>query len=313
MTLLARTGLAAAGFCLALAPAPSAQSLRAAGPPVRLVAEGAAPRWSPDGGRIAFTGPRYAGLWVAQADGSAARQLADWSAAGFGFSWSPDGGALLARPARLDGRDRLNAVAVVDAATGEADLLTDWRAAMPTLPQWTSARTVVLGDGDAPAEALAVERPASVEAGRGVERAAVVAGEDGLVVVEAGRAPRVVAQGRVLNPALSPDGASVAFEEMGGGLVVVRLDGSGRVDLGPGSRPSWSPDGRWVAAQVTTDDGEAFTSAEIVAVRADGSARVQLTSTPGRLETTPAWSPDGRRIAYADLADGALYALPVSE
>ena len=313
MTPFVRTGLAAVGLCVALAPALSAQSLRAAGPPVRLVAEGTAPRWSPDGDRIAFTSPRYVGLWIARADGSGVRQIADWPAAGFGFSWSPDGGAILARPARLDGRDRLNAVAVVDVATGDATVLTDWRPDMPTLPQWTSARTVVLDAGDAPAEALAVERLATVDAARTAPRAAVATREDGLVVVEAGRAPRVVASGRLLNPALSPDGAFVAFEEMGGGLAVVRTDGSGRVDLGPGSRPAWSPDGRWVVFQLTTDDGEAFTSAEIVAVRADGSARVQLTNTPERLEMNPAWSPDGRRIAYDDLSDGALYSLPVSE
>ena len=108
----------------------------------------------------------------------------------------------------------------------------------------------------------------------------------------------------------SPDGGRVAFEVVGGNLFVVSLDGSGLVDLGPGHRPTWSPDGQWVAFVVTEDDGEAFTAADLWAARADGSGRTRITQTPDRLEMNPAWSPDGGRIAYDDVADGALYVLP---
>jgi len=100
---------------------------------------------------------------------------------------------------------------------------------------------------------------------------------------------------------------------LGGPLVVMDADGSNRVDLGRGSRPTWSPDGRWLAFMVTEDDGHAFTAADLVAVRADGSARVALTATPDRLEMNPSWSPDGRALAYDDAVDGALYLLPLAE
>ena len=309
-----RFALAALGvsFAVALAPAASAQTLRAAGPPVRVVADGAAamaPRWSPDGARLAFTRAHYVGLWVAGADGSDVRPLVDWPAAGFGFSWSPDGTRLLARAARYDGPSREDAVGVVDATTGEATLLTPWRPSLPTLPQWTTDRRVVLDARDG-VETLDL---AGGDASSLAVRPAVAVRPDGLVVLGDDRAPRVIVTGAVLNPVLSSDGTRVAFETMGAGVAVVRVDGSGRVELGEGHRPAWSPDGRWVVLMTTEDDGERITAADLFAARADGSGRVRLTDTPDRLEMNPAWSPDGTRIAYDDLSDGALYVLPVTE
>jgi Tol biopolymer transport system component len=64
---------------------------------------------------------------------------------------------------------------------------------------------------------------------------------------------------------------------------------------------------------VTEDDGYAVTASDLVAVRADGSARVALTQTPDRIEMNPSWRPDGRAIAFDDLTDGALYLLPVRD
>jgi Tol biopolymer transport system component len=64
---------------------------------------------------------------------------------------------------------------------------------------------------------------------------------------------------------------------------------------------------------VTEDDGERYLSSELVAVRSDGSARVQLTDTPDRQEMNPSWSPDGTRLAFDDILDGVVYVLPIAE
>ena len=296
-----------------LAPAfAGAQTLRPDGPPVRLVADDApalAPAWSPDGALIAFTRPGYVGLWTATADGGDVRQVTDAAAAGFGFSWAPDGGALLARPTRYDGPRRENAV-VVYALDGEARALTDWRARMPALPRWAGPAAVALPGGDG-VEVLAVGGAARAEASGTVAWAA----DGALAVAEpAGGSVRrldLFDGAALLNVTLAPDGERVAFEVMGGNLFTARLDGTDLVDLGPGHRPTWSPDGRWVAFMTTEDDGETFTAADLWAARADGSARVALTQTPDRLEMNPSWSPDGGRIAFDE--GGALYVLPVAE
>jgi dipeptidyl aminopeptidase/acylaminoacyl peptidase len=62
--------------------------------------------------------------------------------------------------------------------------------------------------------------------------------------------------------------------------------------------PQRSPDGQWVAYQVTTVDAdEDKRNTDIWMVRWDGREQIQLTSSPDS-ETSPRWSPDGRYLAF---------------
>ena len=301
--------------CL-FAASPASAQLRADGPPVRLLADGAAavqPVWSPDGTQIAFTRDSYVGLWTVGTDGENVRQLTDEPAAGFGFAWSPDGRAIAARVARLDGVRRTDAIKQFELAGGEETLI-DYAASTPSVPLWLDAyRVGVVREG-----ALDVRITAEAPRLAALTGEAVVgAGPDGLRIadLESGdlRVVNPLGEGALLNAVVSPDGQRVAFEAMGGGLHVMDRDGSNRVELGTGHRPAWSPDGRWVVFMTAEDDGHTYTAADLVAARADGSARVALTTTPDRLEMNPSWSPDGRTIAFDDATDGALYLLPVTE
>lgn len=313
--------LGALAFALLLSvPAAAQDALRPAGEPTLLIGSEADafahPRWSPDGRRLALTRPGYAGLWTVTPDGQDLRQITDEHAAGFGFAWSPDGQALLARVAQVEDGRRTHTVKVFDLTTGEAEALTEYRRRMPALPVWSAEGTAVLLPTDGTAEVLArVDtaeplRPAAPDAaafavaGERLEAIRLSAGETRVTPLLEGR--------RVLNAVASPDGSRVAFEVMGGNLHVANADGSELTDLGPGHRPAWSPDGEWVAFMRTEDDGEAFTAADLFAARADGSTVVRLTDTADRLEMNPSWSPDSGRIAFDDLTDGAVYLLPVA-
>jgi Tol biopolymer transport system component len=55
----------------------------------RLLTEGMAPQWSPDGRRLAFL--KSGQLWVIDADGGEARQLTDRELGAGQAAWSPDG------------------------------------------------------------------------------------------------------------------------------------------------------------------------------------------------------------------------------
>ena len=54
--------------------------------------------WAADGNAFAFSAEKYNGIWISDAGGDSIRKLTSDRSAGFGFSWSPGGRTLLARP-----------------------------------------------------------------------------------------------------------------------------------------------------------------------------------------------------------------------
>lgn len=112
-------------------------------------------------------------------------------------------------------------------------------------------------------------------------------------------------------PALSPDGRSVAFTSnrdghyntyvgllRGGGLVQITHDAAMK------SRPMWSPDGSTLAYAQLNESG----TMDVWEVAALGGLprKVMLNG------TDPAWTPDGRSLIYANYADGQIWICGVS-
>ncbi|MDX3693962.1 amidohydrolase family protein [Streptomyces europaeiscabiei] len=129
--------------------------------------------------------------------------------------------------------------------------------------------------------------------------------------------------GRVM-PALSPDGQRLACLDMAGRLVVRDLaSGEERVlvaPLGGGGipgRPSWSPDGRYLALCDRNRLGARFREGYNLIRIVDattGADRLHAvaphTSIADRYDSGPVWSPDGRLLAV--IVESALCLLPVT-
>ncbi|WP_210588800.1 amidohydrolase family protein [Streptomyces sp. GESEQ-35] len=133
----------------------------------------------------------------------------------------------------------------------------------------------------------------------------------------------VLAEGGRVFPALSPDGTRLACLDMSGNLVVRDLsDGTERVlaaALGSGGlpgRPSWSPDGRYLALcdrnRLNQRFREGYNLIRVVDTTTRTAALHALaphTSLSDRYDSGPVWSPDGRWMAV--VVESALWLLPV--
>ncbi|WP_249374751.1 amidohydrolase family protein [Streptomyces sp. I05A-00742] len=132
-----------------------------------------------------------------------------------------------------------------------------------------------------------------------------------------------LAGGGRVNPALSPDGKRLACLDLSGNLLVRDLAaGTDRVlaaPMGGGGlpgRPSWSPDGRYVAYcdrnRLNQRFREGYNLIRVVDT-SDGTSRLHAmaphASVADRYDSGPVWSPDGRSMAV--ISESALWLLPV--
>ena len=111
-------------------------------------------------------------------------------------------------------------------------------------------------------------------------------------------------------PSWNANTGFVASDEGFNGIVVSRPDGSDRrlaFEPRPGSkawRPSWSPDGNWLACSVGQTFAKPGTNVAIWKFRPDGSQQVNLTADRVHNDAFPDFSPDGTRIVFRSGRDG---------
>jgi Tol biopolymer transport system component len=238
------------------------------------------PAWSPDGRRIAFasaadpwTSPCRGGLWVMNADGKGAHQIA---AKGRNPDWSPDGSKLAF--------DVSGNIAVADANGANA------RTLVPNGvdPAWSPDGTM-----------LAFERQKTIAVVRADGTAAHV------VALDAGQPDWSPDGTRLVFTKRSTAGRGLAIVDLDGtNLRSLTADYD--------SQPAWSPDGRWIAYVHCWGPHLSchllpFSDATVIAVIApDGTGQRELPKGVDLEETfdrAPSWSPDSGDVAFARLTE----------
>ncbi|MEV0622120.1 amidohydrolase family protein [Nonomuraea sp. NPDC050404] len=266
-------------------------------------AEETSPAWSPDGRLIAVatTTATGAAIDAVDLDGNRRRLATVTSGRTGAPSWSPDGETIVyaAYPGGLTGPLAVGASLLM---AGDRVVSGPDEDVFPFRAAWLSPQEILytadgrlrvrhLGGGD-------------VRDVRFTARVPVTPRRDlpGKVPTQDGRRP---ARG-IVSPALSPDGANVAFCALGD-LWLMRIGGRPRRLTGGGhfvTDPAWSPDGRRLAYTSDRSGGPDLWIRDL-----DTGLDRRLVAR-SHAAVAAAWSPDGARIAFQD-QDGATYVVDV--
>lgn len=258
------------------------------GAPVKLLSTPGglmAPVWSPDGSKIAVTTDNYTGILVANADGTALRQLTREAGTGYNMTWTEDGAAIISRNNIVENGRVFHEIKSFDVKLGTSKVL------MAKSRDAVSPRLKARKGAAADIYSAMLARP--TKAAKEIKALNQFAGKT------------------VINPALSPDGSKIAFQIPGNGMWLINADGSGLRSLGKGSHASWLPDSKTIVYTVVEDNGERFTSSQLKSVDTSNGKTSVITRRADMIPMTPSVSPDGRKVAFENAADAAIYVVNI--
>lgn len=291
----------------------SAKELAVKGEPEALTEPGQyflSPKWSPDGSQIAVSGVKYSGIHLIDFTSGEMTTLTEADGAGYGFSWSPDGRSIAARVSTYEKYFKKSQI-ILYSLDGSQQELTEKQSHLTGVPAWTPSGDQVYLKAGTAFKAFTLEgKPKAVEQtivflnNLGIYKRNLSTGDEALI------SP---ADQRVLHLAISPDASQYVYSTVSEQLWLANMDGSNARNIGRGTSPNWSPDGKWIVGMITEDDGHVFTGADLVVYNVLESAYAKLTDSKNVYEMNPSWSPDGKRIAYSNEVDGRIWVMEVEE
>ncbi|RKX69306.1 hypothetical protein DRP53_08655, partial [candidate division WOR-3 bacterium] len=98
------------------------------------------------------------------------------------------------------------------------------------------------------------------------------------------------------DPIPSPTGRHIAYSKLSGAIEVYEIETGKRYDIGKGSHPSWSPDGKYLIYHVIETDNHQLIGSDLYLSSYDGKEKVRLTETPEIFEMDPDFIDQNRII-----------------
>ncbi|MBA3065915.1 hypothetical protein FP828_05445 [bacterium] len=250
------------------------------------------PEYSPDGSMIAYSGAKYRGIHIYDIKTGKNFKLTDGWGDGYGFSFSSDGENITF----LSREGKLKKIKKVNIKTKKSDEI--YSSAKKTgLPFWHKDDSISF---TIEGELQYRDSRGNFRKGRkGVKGHSIAFFQDSPVILEEDHI-------KINNNRFSVDGRyySIKVSETGGILLMHLIENghiyvlnliNGKItDIGKGYAGNFSPDGKWVIANISEDDGHKIISSELWLLKSDGKKRIQITNTDDRMEMYPAFSPDGK-------------------
>ena len=120
----------------------------------------------------------------------------------------------------------------------------------------------------------------------------------------------------LFNPVLSPQGDKIVFQSSSkNGLFVcdanIQADASSLLHFSQGDFPTWTPDGKYIAAHLEGNDGHVVTKGELITIDVATGTKSILFSSDKYIAFSPTISPDGKKLAFEDLASGIIYIMDI--
>jgi len=269
-------------------------------------------QWSPSASQLLFTSMNHKGIYTYSFSSSTVEQLSNDQSVGFGANWIDDS-SILVRHTKMEGVFNKNAVAIIQ-TDGNMDLKTPYINSMPSVPMLSlSKQTIYYSDR----QELKVTDSGFAKKSSGPDKPGYMAIGNKLYQIGSttSNTPTILSNdnydGDILNLTVSADGNRLAFEVLGGSLFVIDLPTGNKYDLGSYNRPSFSPDGNYLAVMKASDNGYQITESEVFALKFDGSEAIELTNSFSPVAMNPAWSPKGDQIVFDSPDTGAIYLIPI--
>ena len=267
------------------------------------------PVWSPDGKMFTYSKEDLSGLFLADVATLKKTKLTEDLGAGYQYKWSLDNKSIVYRATTSDNTDSKQYVAIVN-IDGKKEIVSNNYDRIQT-PYWnysgTNKEVMLIEPNQKP---LMTKRSAIKSTSTNSNNTQNLNKfpyfkDEKLYMVDTKGNFTLVNDAPSYNVVISPDGKKMAFNEIDN-LVVMNIDGTSKKYLGYGHKPSWLNNTQ-LLYEVTTDDGEKYTSGDIYKININGKEKINITNTKDKIEMNVSCSSDGKKVLYVEHKSGKIY------
>ncbi len=263
------------------------------------------PNWSPNGKKISFAAGGNSGIWVIDADGKNLKNLTNEEWSGWRHTWISN--SVIVFHSRYPyGKNAQSHLKSVNVNSGKIKSLLKNKNLIP--PRLTSKGNIFTKNRELKRNYFIDEEG---KANKAKEEEFVFYLDNDLRLVmfkPEGTESKHISQNENMVDyfEVSPGGSNIVYSSMET-IYIYNIAQGTYSNLGNGSRPSWSPDGKHIVYIIAYEKSNGQESSDIYVMKADGSEKTQLTFTEDEVEYSPRWSPDGNKIVFYSGLSGKIY------